>query len=85
MSQITVSPSSIIFENNVQMPSRMSVAKKYRLVEMEVGQSFLVSFDNEDYKRVHSLMAGIRVYGKSTGKRFISRNVADGVRVWRTS
>jgi hypothetical protein len=49
-----------------------------------VGQSFFVPFASDDARKGLSRLSSVAIlYGKETGKKFTTRTVEGGVRVWR--
>lgn len=65
-------------ENNVAMPSpyrNCGRAEKYPWSKLEVGQSFFAANI--------ALMSGASHAGKRLGKKFTTRKMDGGVRVWR--
>lgn len=77
----------IPIQKNIPVPPAAVGRKRlYPFQEMEVGDSFFQQGDNPELLR--SRVAGsASVYGKASGKKFISRIVQEdsvpGIRVWR--
>lgn len=66
-------------EKNVPMPMPI---RKYPLDRMEVGDSFLIPVDGaDDPEKVRNRLA-MRMR-ELRPKKFITRGVTDGIRVWR--
>jgi hypothetical protein len=67
---------NIKIDDNVPMP--MTWKNKYPLMEMEVGQSFVVPAETKipAFRRVAS-------FHRSDGRRFSVRKTPDGYRCWR--
>jgi hypothetical protein len=69
-------------EKNVPIPTikRKAPAEKYPFRHMEIGDSFFIP--DETGTSVSGLVSA---YGKKLGKKFSSRTVKDGARIWRLS
>ena len=65
-------------EKGIEIPSGRKASRVYPFDKMEVGDSFLVNA-----KEQVKVMSSARPYGIRTGKKFVSRKMEDGVRVWR--
>lgn len=63
-------------EKGVPIPSR--TAPKYPFMQMEVGDSVLITGE-----RKGSVTGAAFYVGKTHGMKFTSRSVGGGVRVWR--
>ena len=79
-------------ENNVEMPKKCAnngSAAKYPFREMEVGDSFFVPAESaESAHRVQINISSSSVQmskREGAGKKFATRKVEGGVRVWRTA
>lgn len=75
-------------ENNVPFPPlRKLYAKptRYGLVEMEIGQSFLIPCEHEDSQLIRSRLTANISYlrKKHPERRFTVGKVEGGVRCWR--
>lgn len=70
-----------MFDKNVPIPKVAAPTnKKYFFADMEVGDSiFLEGMDSHS-----SPCVSARQIGKRSGKKFTSRSVTGGVRIWRT-
>lgn len=66
-------------EKNVPMPN---ARQDYPYKHMEVGDSVLIdpSFGNLGVAQVYA-----HVYGRQTGRKFKTRNIPEGLRVWRVA
>lgn len=74
-----------LIEKNVPIPaSRRDNQNKYPLALMEIGDSFFMT--PEPGQKVSVLQARISAttvyFGKRTSRKFASRSVAGGIRVW---
>jgi hypothetical protein len=76
---------TVTIDKNVPLPPDLNAKRiscnKFPFSTMEAGDSFLVTDEYE--KKCITVKAC--VYGKKHGKRFCTRKVPDGVRVWRVS
>lgn len=73
-------------EDNVPIPPRKGgkSQRKYPLNALLVGQSFFVPFASDDARKGLSRLSSVAIlHGKETGKKFTTRTVEGGVRVWR--
>jgi len=71
------------FDKNVPMPSAREEYKSYQFDRMEVGDSFYVADpDGKTAHRIQTQVSYQKRYG-ATAKRFTTRRVGDGIRVWR--
>jgi hypothetical protein len=72
-------------EKGVSIPRRARRERLYPLAEMEINDSFLVPGD--DAKRLQNLVChSVRYFRRTAagaGKKFITRRVEGGLRVWR--
>jgi hypothetical protein len=77
----------IEIENGIPLPSQSrGMKRKYPIVELEVGQSFLVVCSPEiSRKRIMSVSSLCNRHARKTGFRYTCRVVDGGVRVWRVS
>jgi hypothetical protein len=76
-------------EKGVTMPppqtkprSKESFAK---VEAMDVGDSVLHPYDEFDFTLHARLKASALRYGKRNGQAFDTRNMPDGIRIWRTA
>ena len=60
-------------------PWRMDRSSKWPFSELGVGDSFLV----DDWIKFQSVQSGASTHGKKYGKKFVTRFVENGLRVWR--
>ena len=67
----------IKIEKNVPFIGRANNGK-FPFYKMEIGDSFSVGLDNR-----LSLRSMASTYGRKNGKKFITRQSDDGIRVWR--
>ncbi len=78
-------------EKGVPIPAARPAGKggrdsKYPFRELETGDSFVVPINGDaaEARRLRvNLMTRCNKYGKSMGRRFTTRLVPEGVRVWR--
>ena len=66
-------------EKNISIAEALTSRNKYPFPKMKVGDSFFV----EDIMDKHVVRAAAYSYGKYHGKKFRTRTVDGGVRVWR--
>lgn len=67
-------------EHNVELPpSHRHRKSKWPFHDMKVGDSFVVA----DIDRWKYAQACASIYGKRLGRRFTTRQMDDGLRVWR--
>lgn len=76
---------TIKIEKGIEIPSRLRKSgkpSKYPFAQLEVGESFLVRTTSKKSKvnRQVGLCSSFRKYAP---KRFTSRTIAEGVRIWR--
>lgn len=74
--------SEIKIEKGIPIPEgdgRRGRAPKYPWRNMEVGDSFFVR------EKPSAVARGACEAGKRCGRKFISRRIDDGVRIWRVS
>jgi hypothetical protein len=64
-------------EKGIPVPRR-GTARTYPFHEMEVGDSFFVKDGNANY-----IGGAARQYAHHTGRKYATRKVEGGVRVWR--
>lgn len=69
-------------EKNVPLLEKAAGRKaKYPLASMEVGDSFVVPLKYPKQRSpVHSVAS---IFGKKHGRKFTTRRIDNGVRVWR--
>ena len=77
-------------EKNIPVPEKNRIGRKrkphkYPYANMEVGDSFLVPFEEgKDHTKLYvSMWGGANHFGKNFGGKFLVRKVEDGIRVWR--
>lgn len=73
-------------EKNVPMPASNNSRRIYPFASMSVGDSFLVpTSDDKDAaaKKRTKVAAAITADAKRFGRKFATRQVEGGVRVWR--
>jgi hypothetical protein len=71
-----------MIEKNVPMPNPRSGSAKYEFAKMEVGDSVLdKTARSTDSSKMY---VAAKVYGYRTGRKYIGRKEADGVRIWRS-
>jgi hypothetical protein len=70
-------------EKGVPFPNRAPRVSKYRfpLGEMDVGDSFFVSVKDDSF--LNSARSLISKYGRVFKRKFATRMMDDGLRVWR--
>jgi len=68
-------------DKNIPIPNKMKI--KYPLAEMEIGDSFLI--ESTDKKKKNSIQSNIKSLSyRYRPKEFTTRNVPEGIRIWRT-
>ena len=72
--------SNYVIEKNVPLAQTAGAPAKYPFLEMEIGDSFLVT----DRARPQ-VGAAAGNAGKFSGRKFTTRTVPGGVRVWRVA
>lgn len=72
-------------DKGVEIPAPHGVATRrvYPFREMEIGDSFLVPGDGDKRQLQARIGSAASYYGKRNNKRFVTRSVEGGVRVWR--
>jgi hypothetical protein len=70
-------------ENHVPMPKPGDGKRKYPWAQLELGQSFLIPCDTWEREGVQFSLTSCRRGAEKTGKKFATRQVDGGVRVWR--
>ena len=76
-----------LIEKNIPIPSFKSKIGTYPLDKLEVNDSMLVHFtkDIPTRKTIYSIRSAISNYCRANeSKKFVTRSVAEGIRVWRT-
>lgn len=69
-------------EADVPIPSQRAAPVRYPWRKMKVGDSFLVA--GSDHERLLNSLTSCRAYAQmKTGRKFVCRCIAQGVRVWR--
>ena len=68
---------------NIPIPPKQAVQIKYPLRDLEIGESFLVTVPEWGVKAKFQA-AAMQAARCVKGKKFTSRQVAEGIRVWRT-
>ena len=79
-------PVVFIVEKDIPVPEKSSRDRKYPLDQMEVGDSFLVPTDPAmTVSKLQKKASASVAYAHRTlgGRRFVTRQVEGGVRVWR--
>ena len=73
-------------ESGVTIPSVQRGRDKYPFATMDVDDSFLIRFDDEDSKRIRRRAYAAASWANThrAPKRFAVRTVDEGVRIWRT-
>ena len=69
----------IKIDKNVQMPLSSSQRASYPFDQMEVGDSFVVS----DRAQMESARVSTYKRYHSTGQKFATRRLPEGLRIWR--
>lgn len=75
-------------EKNIPIPKKIGVGRKakdyYPLEKMQVGDSFLIRFKYTTKERL-KIASRISMWQKrnGAGKKFATRRVDEGIRVWR--
>ncbi len=76
--------STFRIEDNVPIPATTGkLQRKYPLSDLLVGQSFFVPVISDARRELIRISGAATRHGKKTGKMFVTRTVAGGVRVWR--
>ena len=71
-------------QTGIEMPPSHASLRKYRLCEMEVGDSFTVPFHEDGPKKTQARVCAVASrYGKKHGKRFETRLLDGEVGCWR--
>ena len=80
---MTVPKSNFCIEKNVPLPPARACTK-YPFGDMEVGDSFLVAC-TDDQRRAVLTRVGVAAnsHRRRHGRRYSSRTVSGGIRVWR--
>lgn len=65
-----------MIEKNVPLPSKN---KKYPFINMEVGDSVLIT----DWSLFHGAANAAHMVGARNGRKFTSRKTQEGLRIWR--
>jgi hypothetical protein len=73
----------MLIEKGVPMPARRPGRRRYPFREMEVGDSFVVE-TVQDRERVKATLWHYTRTGTGKGRKFASRKVDEGFRIWRT-
>lgn len=78
----------IEIENDIPVPSKCvkrARRAKYPVAELEIGQSFFVTVPpgKTNCQLQNALSGSAHYITKKTGRRFTSRVVEGGVRIWR--
>lgn len=68
----------INIDKNVPIPEKVGRECKYPWRQMEIGDSFFI-----EGKRTNNMCSLIAAAGKRIGRKFISRTIGNGVRIWR--
>lgn len=75
-------------ETGVELPrpARGRKATEFPLLDMAVGQSFLIPFNTSDVKLVDSWRRKVAAAKKKVqGAEYRTATMSDGLRVWRTA
>ena len=70
-------------EAGIEMPESGVKEVKYPFKEMDIGDSFFVSFEVGGDGLVRRMHSTAYNYGKRLGRKFLARKVEGGVRIWR--
>ncbi len=70
----------IKIEKNIKVPCGSHTLIKYPFGEMDVGDSILIGSDTEK----HTARSAVFSYARMNRKKFVTRSVDGGLRVWRT-
>ncbi len=71
-----------VIEKGVPKPDKKGMKAKYPLGQMEVGDSFLIPTEGKDAQRSVQTECGSH-WTRLKPKKFASRQVEGGVRIWR--
>jgi hypothetical protein len=80
----------VMIDKGVPIPDRLVIDTGARfpfLKDMEKGDSFMVEIPNDDFFAIEasSVRAAVWRYARMSGRKFISRKVEGGLRIWRLS
>jgi hypothetical protein len=72
-------------EKHIPVPEFQGYRTKYRFKELEIGESFLVPYEDGDEHALaaNRVQSAARAAAKSTGWKFTTRKLNTGIRVWR--
>lgn len=72
-------------EHDIPIPSPIREGKPpvYPWRKMEIGDSFLVPLDSYSRKAHSRLSTALSQAGRRSGRKFCTRRVEGGIRVWR--
>lgn len=79
-------PVVLAVEKDIPIPEASHRKRRYPLDQMEVGDSFLVPTDPAmTFRKLQAKASSSVAYAHGTlgGRRFVTRQVEGGVRVWR--
>jgi hypothetical protein len=76
---------ALVIEKNIPIPTRIR-GSVYPFKEMEIGDSFLASFNEKDnvYKQKQKIYLAIWRFSKNNpDKKFVTQSLKQALRVWR--
>jgi len=86
-----ISPGVELEELGFRMPAKKKKPTKYPFKLMRVGDSFRITIPDSEQntaERRKAIRAAVQLaarrYGKELGKRFITREVPRGAKIWRS-
>ena len=73
----------ISIEKGVPIQRRRIDMEVYPFADMEIGDSFLATKENSE--NPHAIRSAAYEAGKRFGRKYVTRSVEGGIRVWRVS
>ena len=69
----------VVVEKGIPIPGKRGNKHEYPFNKMEIGDSFL----EEDKKLRNIVQSAAFDYGKNNNMKFTTRDVGNGIRIWR--
>lgn len=71
-------------EQGVPIP-RLAPHRLYPFGDMDVGDSFFIALKEGEFKAmtIRKVRSAASYYGRRNGKKYVTRRVSGGLRVWR--
>lgn len=69
-------------EKNIPIPQRLGIQFNFR--EMEVGDSILIPCEPDSLEKSRAASA-LGKFKKETGLKFVTRQMPEGMRIWRVA